>query len=115
MDDFLDLLDQDLERGRQKLITCNQTELLTLAAGLGIRTHQGVEREALIHSILTGEPLPPNPLDHDRDRLMHLLEKYHSSLRTQLECPQDCYAHGDGYVVNCTIKAQRVLERERNS
>ena len=99
---------------RRTLEGCNQTELVTLAARRDIRTHYGVERDALIDSIL-GErsvDLPPNPLDSKRRALLHILAKYTRKLQGQVECHKECFRHTDGHVVRCALKAKNVIERE---
>lgn len=98
-----------------QLKQCNRTELVSLAAERGIRTHYGVNRQALIDAMLHGTEVPPNPFDHDRSELMRILKKYERQLRGQVECHANCFRHADGYVVRCTLRATDVFKRERNA
>jgi hypothetical protein len=104
-------LTAEQEQLRRELHACNRTELVGLAAQQDIRTHYGVEREALIHSILTGAEVPPNPFDHDREDIMKLLREYEHQLRGQVECHANCFLHPDGRVTRCRLRAVRVLKQ----
>lgn len=93
----------------------NKTELVQLLAEIGIRSHRGMSKKALMECVRTTRPPEDegNPFDVDRDIIIAFLEKHWDKVKFQLDvkCHGRCYEHSDMQVLACYLNSKKVLER----
>lgn len=93
----------------------NKTELVQLLAEIGIRSHRGMSKKALMECVRTTKPPKDegNPFDEERDLIIAFLKKHWDKVKSQLDvrCHGRCYEHSDMQVLACYLNSKNVLER----